>query len=411
MTRRIDRLSLALAAVFVLALGARLLRLLQTGPITGGDSATYEAIALAMQQDPLRWLEIATAIPPIYPLFLALVGSGPSGMVIQAVVGAATAPILGRAATPHFGAAAGLLTAVLVAIAPSLLFWSPYVLTETIAFALLAGALYVSSACLRSSSIRARAALGTLLAANYLARGAFLLPVVAMAISGIVSVRRRWLLATLAVVLSAALAISPFALRNTAIGAGPTPGGGQVWTLLWAGTQWNEIGRGTAGVDLLYPEGFHKLAPSEQTRTLREAFLTSVREQPVEYFGRLGRKMVWFWLPAYPEWSRIHQLVWAAFLVPLYALSLVGVYMARRSPWTWTLVGVVAAVAITATLTIVDYDARYRAPAELALIPLASVALARVARSRGTYLVRWNARGNGQGGSHDESSTAQAASK
>lgn len=363
-------------AAFTLALALRLLWLQRIGIVRGGDSPTYEALAGVLRGDPGSWFHLEAAIPPLYPLFLAVFGANTVGMVAQALVSAFTAPILGVAARPHFGYRAGVIAAVLVAVAPTLIFWSPYVLTETLALAVLAAALLLASRCLRSFSIGPRLLLGSAMGAMYLSRAALLAPMIVLATAGLVG-RRRLVTGLLAVLLGFLFVVMPYRVQSVWSGGQAVAAQSQFWTLLWAGTQWTEVGRGTFGVDLHYPPSFYSLSADEQTKVLRDEFWVFVRYHPVEYIQKLGRKLVWFWLPTYPEWSRAHGAVSLGFLVPLYVLALVGAGLERHSRFTWTLVGVVCAVMLTSVFTIVDYDARYRLPAELSLIPLASVALAR----------------------------------
>ena len=84
---------------------------------------------------------------------------------------------------------------------------------------------------------------------------------------------------------------------------------------------------------------------------------------------------LWYWLPAYPEWSLSHRIWASLYFTALYLLAVIGAVVAIRSRFVWLLVAIAAFSTLTAMATLVDYDARYRLPAELALLPLASVGL------------------------------------
>jgi hypothetical protein len=87
--------------------------------------------------------------------------------------------------------------------------------------------------------------------------------------------------------------------------------------------------------------------------------------------GRVARKTLWTWLPAYPDWSLAHKLTTGSYLVALYALALVGSVVNWRHPTARVLIGGILLTTATTAATIIDFDARYRLPIEILLLPLA----------------------------------------
>ena len=100
----------------------------------------------------------------------------------------------------------------------------------------------------------------------------------------------------------------------------------QGWLLLWAGTTWNEVGRGTGGVDIFYPEGYASWSSAERTAFFEREFSAFVRERPAQYLGLMLKKALWFWLPFYPEWSSVHKIWAGTYFGGLYVLALVGAF-------------------------------------------------------------------------------------
>lgn len=364
-----------LVAAYIVAAAARVL-VVARGMQPAGDTPSYLQAAAALRSAPSAGTPLP--VPPFYPAFLAVMPSTEVALFAQALLGALVAPLIGLATARHFGRGAGIVAAATAAVEPSFLQWTPYILTDTLALLVLAAVIERTSAALASPRPSTIALTGALSAVGMITRAA-LAPVALIVFIVVMLGARRRVLATLAFAAAAAFVIALPTARS-ALGAGSmTPYLGQGWYLLWAGTHWNEVGRGTVGMDLPRLPQLENATRSEADTYLRDAYLTTVSEKPLEYVGRALRKVLWFWHPAYPEWSLLHRAVSIAYLVPLYALALVGAVLFRRSRFTWLLVGCLLAIQGTIALTIVDYDARYRISAELCLLPLAGVAITRLA--------------------------------
>src|SRR2546428_8258010 len=111
------------------------------------DSALYLALARSIASGHGMTIEGAPTayVGPVYPLFLGplvALGADPTGIgLVQAVVGAATAILAGLLAVELSRAVgaprlwerrAGIGAAVVAAAYPHLVFWTGYVLTETL---------------------------------------------------------------------------------------------------------------------------------------------------------------------------------------------------------------------------------------------------------------------------------------
>jgi len=163
------------------------------------------------------------------------------------------------------------------------------------------------------------------------------------------------------------------------------------------GTMWNEVGRGTIGVDIVMPEGFATRSLVDQEAYAKEAALRFISENPSRFVVLTLKKVLWFWLPAYPEWSLVHKLWSGTSFLALYALAIVGLARTRRTAFAWVLVASVIGLLIPVALTLVDYDGRYRLPAEVCLVPLAAAGATQLVRRIRDVVVGYRTRGVGMG--------------
>jgi hypothetical protein len=379
-----------LLGVFLLAAVIRLGALVVSGPKLGVDSLEYLAWAHALSSGLSALPVLRVEHAPLYGLFLA------AGLLVpwidlswfaalsQSVLGALTAVVVARlTARETHNPAAGLGAGAIAAVQVSFVFWTTYVLSDTL-FLLLVAVCADRVLTLRKSAHAGRGALlvGTLAILCVAARptGAALfvalLPVVVLA------AHRN--IARLAALLGG------YCLPVVLIGALVVFGGASARVALvtdWArsaienGLLWTETGRGTAGIDLdVHPPPVVQTLPaSQRDEFLQDGPLTFAGHHPEFVFEQAARKLRTFWAPVLPEYSLPHALG-AGFYFSLFGiLALVGLTQAWRFPALATLVVVgVAGFALTSMITIVDYDLRYRLPAELLLVPVAGLGLARV---------------------------------
>lgn len=383
-------------ALYAFALALRLAILLRSGPVSGQDTVSYRSAADALAAAPLGAGDAFASLPPLLPVLMALLQTDVAVAITLAVVGSLIAPAafaLGRRLDPRAALPAGLLASAW----PHFLQWSPYLLTETLGLTLLALALVATASTLERPGPAGAVSAGAAMGLALLARAALLAPAGAIFILLLTRSRRSAVVFILAGI--AVLAI-PTARNAVAIGAA-VPYQGQTWLLLWAGTRWDEVGRGTTGVDLIYPAGLFERPPATREQILRDEYFSYVGSRPIEYAQRTVRKALWFWLPWYPEWSLSHIVVSGSSVLALYALSLIGLLRCRRSRVAWLLVTCALGMLMTAMLTIVDYDNRYRLPAELTLLPLAAAGLTDLARRISTRL-----HGSSVGEAHDSAGSS-----
>lgn len=377
---RSSRLPGALVAAFVA--GGTLLRVSYAatrGPVSSPDTAGYREAAVA-------WLtggDRAADLPPLYPWLVALAPSEGWLLAANVVASSATPAVLAVAVWRVYGPWASVAAATFTALDPAFILWLPYLLTDTIAL-FAASALIERLSALSVSASPARAAqVGVIAGLGALARAAFAAPAVAVfAVLAFRKGRRAAVIAAAAALLTLAV---PAACNVNRSGEA-VPYRSQTWLLLWAGTTWTEVGRGTGGVDINYPSGHERWDRAMRETYYREETLRALAERPADLVERTVKKVVWLWLPAYPEWSVAHKTVSTLFLIPLYVMAAVGAVSLRRVPLTAMLIAMVIAITASAALTIVDYDARYRLPGELVLCALAgggtASAVARFRRRR-----------------------------
>jgi len=380
----------ALVGIFGLALAIRLVAVFATGPKLGGDSPEFLTWAHAVGTNGLHALPLLRVEhAPLYGIFLAagllLPGLDLSWFAVlaQAVLGALTAVVVARfGARETRNSMAGLCAGAIAAIQVSFVFWTAYVLSDTL-FLLLLAVCVDRVLLLRNAAHAARSALvvGGLAVLCIAARptgvalSLALVPLVIMAAHRQVP-RLAALLAGFGL---------PFLLVGALVlvgGAGPA---GAARVTDWArsgvvnGLLWTETGRATSGVDLDVnpPPVVNTLPPSERDEFLQADPLTFAAHHPEFVVAQSVRKLRTFWAPALPEYSLPHALAAGLYFGLFYVLALAGLVEARRfTPLVTLVVLGVAAFTLTSLVTIVDYDLRYRLPAELLLTPLAGLGLA-----------------------------------
>ena len=384
---------LTLGAIFGLAVLVRLATLAVLGPKLAIDSQSYLVQgAEILRQGPLSFLSFAAEQSPLYSLLFSVcvAVAGPNAGwavgVVQAFLGGFTALLLASFTTRATGnRVAGVLAGLIAAVHVTFVFWSRYVLTDTLLLLLLAGLMWV---LLALTATRRPLMYGLITSAlllllvltrrtNVLAAGVLLVLAV------VLGRKRRPALAGLIVPVVLGLAVlASGAMRARTGSALLDRGGAYAWQAIYMGLQWNEQGRGTVGVDVRLSE-----IPDDAERGAfyRDESLTWIRSDPAYFAAQAARKFKVLWLPYLPEDSTIHRMISALYLLPLYALGVWGWLRSRAMPafLAITTVGI-AVFTLVCLVTFVDYDQRYRLPAELFLIPLSAVGLERALAWLGT---------------------------
>lgn len=365
-----------LASTYAIAFSSRLALLIWTGPQGGMDTSGYRAAAEALRQSVLTSSDAFLGLPPILPVYMALLPDANVAVAAQIAIAATVAPLITAASRRHFGTTAGIAAGVIAGVEPTLVFWSTYLLTDTFGLVFFAAALERTSLALAQGGLRAPLLAGMAMGAAWVTRAAYALPAVILALTLAAARSRRELrIAAFGLGLATILAIP--ATRNLLAIGEPILYRDQGWQLLWSGTVWNEIGRGTGGVDIIFPPGFERLTRAEQTEFFRKETIEFVRSDPAKAIRQMLKKLYWYWVPTYPEWSITHKVFSGTYFLVLYALAIAGAFLAVQVTYARVLLACVAGITLTIMLTIVDYDGRYRMPAELCLVPLAGIALVR----------------------------------
>jgi hypothetical protein len=388
--------------LFFAALAIRVVAVTLLQPRLGGDGSGYLAWAQAVvRADPTALTELRVEHAPLYGLFLAaglLIPVVPITWYVvlsQALAGTATVVVLARLTARETNyRLAGLCAGAIAAVQISFVFWTAYVVSETV-FLLIVAVAADRVLLLRCARNPARDALvvGMLALLSIAARptgAAFVLAMlVLIAMAAHRSPKRLALLLTsfsapfiLVVVLTAVAA----QLSSSSVPAA-IPSRVADWTrsAVENGLLWTETGRATVGIDLgvTPPPVVQTLSPDQRDEFLIEGPLAFAARHPEFLAQQAIRKLRMFWTPALPEYAPAHALAASLYFVPFYALALAGFVLARRQTFLITLTGLsVMLFTLTSVITIVDYDQRYRLPAELFLIPLAGCGLAWLIRRR-----------------------------
>jgi Dolichyl-phosphate-mannose-protein mannosyltransferase len=385
-----------LVGVFVLALSIRLVVVLVLGPRTGVDSIEYLAWAHSLAADGLRALPVLRIEhAPLYGLFLA------AGLVVpgldlswfavlgQSALGALTAVILARLTARETQCRrAGLLAGAVTAVQLSFVFWTAYVLSDTL-FLLLLAICADRALQLTTTSHPARSALvvGALTVLAIAARPTGLaLCLAVLPVLFIAGRHRAARLASLLVGYSLPFVLCGAVLvLGSAVAGSTLAAAGTARLSDWArsgvinGLLWTESGRATSGVDLdvLPPPVVNSLPAAQRDEFLQDGPLAFAADHPEFVAEQTARKLRAFWAPALPEYSMPHALAAGLYFVLFDLLAIIGLVQARRNTALVSLIGVgVAVFTLTSLVTIVDYDLRYRLPAELLLVPAVGIGLA-----------------------------------
>ena len=153
---------IVMSGLFALALIVRLLFIFSShGDVVTPDGALYGNIATHLLQGE-GFIQDARSypivVPPFYPIFLALiyaifgVGNSTAVLVIQAILGALTVVFVYETAKELFNRWAGLFAGLLFSIYSVSIYWTGFVLTETLFTFLVVVFTYVLARLLRSKA-------------------------------------------------------------------------------------------------------------------------------------------------------------------------------------------------------------------------------------------------------------------
>ena len=372
-----------LLIVFLVALVIRLATLFLVQPRLGVDGLGYITSARALLTDgpgTLRSLPLEHS--PLYTGFIAvgtLVGMDPAwfATLIQACLGAATASILAQmTARECQNRLAGICAGAIAAAQISFVFWVTYALSETLFLFLLA---WSANAALQLGKARApfRAAIGVglITAASIAARPTGVAYVGAVLLLVVVLARHDpRLLGRL---------LGGFCLPLVVFGGSAVVLDGPhladfARSSVQNGLVETDNGRATSGVDLDVnpPPIVESLPPEQRAEFIAHGPLAFAEQHPAFVVNQALRKLRLFWTPALPEYSLVHAIGSSLYFVGFYLLAIVGfVRVHRPTPLVVLSGSSVVLFTLLSLVTIVDYDQRYRLPAELFLVPMAGIGL------------------------------------
>jgi hypothetical protein len=385
----------ALAAVIIAAFVVRVgVWTWVRGPIIRGDGAAYLEWAQRLAVRDLSGFK-DYPLHQLYPMLIAPayatgVPLGPYLFVLQIGLSIGTVVCLYYAARAFTSERVALFVAIAVAGYPALLFWFPYVLSETPFFFFLAFFLAALTPVLTDRATRlgplALLAIASVLLLFARPVSIGILGVSAVAVSYVVLSRalglRRARVVTATVILV-------FVATATAVLATDTPLRSAllryptVAQSLWLSTRLssNSMAENAAVM-------------SNENQTLNERFgddqdalwSYKVREatdfisaHPGTYAAMALRRFTSYWMPALfaESWSRPHRV----FDVVSMLVLLIGAFLSlygRRDLARWTLVSAALGLGVLTGLSQIDTDGRYRMPAEIIVLLLAVDGYARI---------------------------------
>lgn len=355
------------------------------------DSVLYLELARNLSQGlGLSVNGVPTAyVGPMYPLFLVpllAIGLGPLGIgIFQSVLGAGTVVAAGLAtrelALAQRPARAdawrlAFISAIGVAVYPHLIFWTGYVLTETLFVFLIATALYLVLRAVRSPTLWWSSAAGLTFGLATLTRAPALAAAILIAAWWAATSRRPGgLVAPL--VFAAALAIPLFlwAGRNGVEMGFPVVTSTESGYVFYQGNS-----RGATGGTRGYVDGYDFTdadVPSGLGEVERDAFylrraLSDIAADPLETVRRWPTKVWNMWRPTYDDASLRNSAITLATYLPTLVLGLAGTFaLARNGFHLSTALPLVFLAAWFAVHVLVTGMIRFRLPAELVLIMVA----------------------------------------
>lgn len=345
------------------------------------DSNLYRSLAASIVHSG-RYAASGTStafVTPGYPLFLAAIYTVSRSTLfislVQSLVGAATVGLVAATAHRLAGKRAALSAGLIAAVFPHMIFWTGYVLTETLYVFFIVAALYFTSrAVSEEEDIRWVLGAGVTFGAAALVRPTILLfPVLLV---GVAAASSRFRSTALIGFIIFSATITPWIIRNRltmhAIIVTSTESG----YVLWQGNSPGANGGSRGYVDardftpLKLPPGTSEV---DADRIYRRAALEWMDEHPGTVTSLAPKKLWNMWRPTYAGASRFNTLVNLATYPPVVILGLVGAVVTRRQA-----LGVVLALFLGYHLVahgLVTGMIRFRVPVEAVLCILAGVAI------------------------------------
>jgi len=389
---------LAVALVFLLALGVRLGYVLTLGDgLVWDDARHYDRTARNFLQGDGLILDEQHRVerPPLYPLLLAgiylinyhlhLAGDVPLVRLVQVLMGAATVLLVWWTTRRLFGERSALCAALAAALYPFFIYYVGVLLSETLAVFLVALATAALVATWEERALHYPVAAGAALGLLCLTRSSFLLlpPLVVLVWLLVRRPRKRALLESALILVIWMAVLVPWVARNYLITHGRfVPG-----TLTAGWSLYEAAGPGADGGPRMeriqWPEEVWPREGSGLDEYRADRYLSRLT---LEYVGRhraeavrLGlKKLARLW-NVVPNFSGYRSPVYLAVSVlgylPVMVLALVGAVAHRRSWRRWCVL-LVPAVYLSGIHAVFVGSIRYRVPAMVGLVVLAGAGAA-----------------------------------
>ena len=404
-----------LPALLGLALAIRLLLLVAWTPPIVADSADYDRLARSLAEgrgytnargEPTSWR------PPLYPAFVAAIYRAADGSVeavrlVQVLVDVGTVALGYQLGTVLFGAVAGRIAGLLIAVNVSTISASSRLLSETLFTMLLMAGVVLAvgwwralHADRKTAAVALGVGVGAVVGAGTLCRGVLLLyplcligvavlrwcvspPAWERSPSAAPTNRRGLLLASAALLLGFALIVMPWTVRNYRVHGALVPVATQVGVALYSA--YNPPAGWIFGMDSQDETvvAAHRLSEVEASAMLTRAAVGSILSSPRRTLRLEALKAVYFWVPVDWEILPVYGAVNPTYLfVGLWALVYAGLQLTHKwrpnevPTWAaWLPIAYLFAMAM-----VVQGTPRYRLPCEPLLAVFAAAALAAIGR-------------------------------
>lgn len=390
-----------LPLIFLLALGVRGCAVVTRPETPIADAADYHQLAIRLAEGP-GYVNSAGAEtawrPPGYPAFLSIVyrAFGPSVRIatfIQVFVGALTVILLMLLTSMLFGWRESILAGLIAAAYPGLVWLPRLLLSENLSLLLTVAMLCAVTLYLKSPRIWWLALFGFLGGLNTLVRGGnLLLPIIIGAALVLVSMRKRsgqWRRLSLGLLMAAfafVLVLMPWTIRNYRVFHRFVPVATQEGLTLYA-SYWppKKDGKLIWGT-LPGPEDTAVAAAAQAgdevsaSKYLQQVTISRLREQPSYFIRLIPSKLIslvvpldWEILPHAEGETRSINFGYLLLILPASTGFLIVLRNPRPHRWLlWILPAMVLVQAV-----IFYGSPRFRLPAELIAILLATVGLSR----------------------------------
>lgn len=359
-----------------------------------GDSVFYLRLARAIASGAGMSIEgTATAyVGPGYPLFLVpfvMVGADPIvvGLVqaligtIGVVAGALTAWLLAQRYRPEWATAAAVIAGVVGAVYPHLVFWSGYLLTETLFVSLIAVGIFFIMLAWERNQVRLSAIAGVAFGLAAITRPPALAMLLGLGLWWLASSARRrtpWAPAVVFLI-AAAVPVLAWGTRNAIELGAFIVTSSESGEVFFQGNSRSSTGGSRGYVDaldytpLVVPAGTSEI---ERDRMHLEQALADVRADPLRVVARWPSKLGNMWRLTYDGASARNVVISALSYPPVLLLGIAGaLLLARRDLWGVGAVPALFLLGWTALHVLVTGMIRFRLAAEHVLIIAAPFAL------------------------------------